>query len=359
MAIGIICEFNPFHEGHKYLIDTVKKYGDKVVCVMSGNTVQRGELSVYEKFDRAETAVRNGADLVIELPCVYSCASSERFAQNGVRLLEACGVIDKLAFGAECDDKNELYSLSREIKAHNAEIGTEMKKGISYPIARKNVIKSDLLDHPNNILALEYLACTSLDFIPVRRIGAGHDSEDIKYSASAIRKSLSCDEICSLKNCEKAVLYKLRTMSEEDFRQIDDVSEGLENRIIDAVKTAKSLDELYELIKTKRYTHSRIRRIILRAYLGITKDYDFDAPYIRVLAFDEKGKKLLAEMRNKASLPIVSRYADISSLDENSKRLFELECKVTDIYNLGYTKILPCSSEQRSKIRYIKESDKE
>ena len=353
MAIGIICEFNPFHKGHKYLIDTVKSDGESIVCVMSGNAVQRGEFAVYDKFTRAKEALKNGADLVIELPCIYSTASAEGFAKNAVALLEATGVVDKLAFGCECDSKEELSALSREIKAHDAEIKLEMKKGLSYPAARKSVIKSDLLDYPNNILALEYLAETKLDFIPVKRIGLGHDSDDEEYSASAIRNRLSDGEICTLKNCERAVLYKLRTMSEEDFRKIEDVSEGLENRIVEAVKDAETLDGLYDSIKTKRYTHSRIRRIILRSYLGITGDYSFAPPYIRVLGFNENGRALLNEMKETANLPVISRYSDALSLGGNAQKLFELECAVTDIYNLGYKKILPCGEEQRSRVIII------
>lgn len=354
MTVGIICEFNPFHKGHKYLIDTVKQNGDKIVCVMSGSVVQRGEPAIENKFDRARTAIENGADLVLELPCIYSSASAEGFAKNAVRILEASKLVDKIAFGCECDDKDVLKSLASEIKVHDAEIREEMKKGISYPVARKNVIKSDLLDTPNNILALEYLAQTTLDFIPVKRIGEGHDTDDELYSASAIRAKIPTQDKCSIKNCERAVLYKLRSMTAEDFKQIEDVSEGLENRICEAVKTAESLEELYDNIKTKRYTHSRIRRIILRSFLDITKDYNFDVPYIRVLAFNESGRQLLSQMQEKAELPIISRYNDISELNENAKKLFELECKVTDICNLGYKKILPCSQEQRSKVIYIK-----
>ncbi len=353
MTIGIICELNPFHAGHKYLFDAVKCDDDSIVCVMSGNTVQRGELAVYDKFARTKTALENGADLVIELPCVYSTSSAEGFAKNAVKLLEATGVVDTLAFGCECDSQDELIALSREIKAHDAEIKLEMKKGLSYPAARKSVIKSDLLDYPNNILALEYLAETKLDFIPVERIGLGHDSEDVNYSSSAIRKELSPNEIFTLKNCERAVLYKLRTMSAEDFLNIEDVNEGLENRIVEAVKGAKTLDELYDSIKTKRYTHSRIRRIILRAYLGITKNYSFEPPYIRVLGFNGRGKELLAKMKESASLPVISRYSDVSALGENAQKLFELECRVTDIYNLAHKEILPCGEEQRSKVIII------
>ncbi|MGN1123094.1 MAG: nucleotidyltransferase family protein, partial [Eubacterium sp.] len=287
MSVGIICEFNPFHKGHRHLIDTVKNdksiADNTVICIMSGNFVQRGELAICDKFTRAKTAIENGADLVIELPCIYSLMSAEGFAKYSVQILESTGVVDMLAFGAECDDISRLKATAAEIESKKEEIIREMKSGVSYPTARKNVISNDILDYPNNILAIEYIKHTSLPCTAVKRIGKGHDTDDNLYSASAIRNQMSLDDICSLKNCEKAVLARLRTMSREDFSKIEDVTEGLENRIYEAVKSSLSLDELYDSIKTKRYTHSRIRRIILKAYLGITEDYIFDAPYIRIL----------------------------------------------------------------------------
>lgn len=353
MNTGIICEFNPFHSGHKYLIDTVKEHSQAVICVMSGNFVQRGEFAVYNKFRRTRTALENGADLVIELPCVYSLMSAEGFAENAVKLLEATNAADEIAFGAECDNIELLKSVADKISLCGNDIKTELKKGISYPAARRNAVGSSILDTPNNILAVEYLRHTNLPCKAIRRIGKGHDSDDEIYSASEIRKNLDSDEICTLKNCEKAVLAKLRTMNRSDFLNIEDVSEGLENRIIQAVKVSANLDELYSNIKTKRYTHSRIRRIILRAYLGITKDYSYNPPYIRVLGFNKKGKELLGEMKKNATLPIISRYADVKNLDEYGRKLFELECRCTDLYNLGFLKPMPCGTEKTSQIIVI------
>ncbi|MCH5321751.1 MAG: nucleotidyltransferase family protein, partial [Eubacterium sp.] len=336
MITGIICEFNPFHSGHKYLIDTVRKASDGVVCVMSGNLVQRGEFAVYDKFERAKHALENGADLIIELPCAYSVMSANGFAKYAVQILEKTGIVDEIAFGAECDDITELKRIAEKIKLCDSEIKEKMKEGLSYPSARKEVIGSDILDTPNNILALEYISETSLPCRAVKRIGKGHDTDDKEYSASAIRESLSLDEICSMKNCEVAILSKLRTMSKDDFLKIDDVSEGLENRIVEAVRTSSSLEEIYDKIKTKRYTHSRIRRIILRAYMGITKEYTKNAPYIRILGFNKKGCEHLGQMKKTAKLPVINRYSDTTKLTDDGKKLFELECRCTDLYNLGY-----------------------
>lgn len=350
MTAGIICEFNPFHKGHKYLIDTVKKECENVVCVMSGNVVQRGEFAIYDKFTRARTALENGADIVIDLPCAYSLMSAEGFAKYAVQILEACGIVDKIAFGVECEDRALLKKTADRIDESRQEIIEEMKKGVSYPVARKNIIKSDILDYPNNILAVEYIRHTRLPFIAVKRIGKGHDTDDEIYSASAIRSTLDTSEICTLKNCERAVLARLRSMTAEDFLQIDDVTEGLENRIAQAVKKAENLEDLYGSIKTKRYTHSRIRRIILKSYLSITKEYSCDVPYIRIIGFNEKGRVLLSQMKEKASLPIISKYSDIKDLDEKGQGLFELECHCTDLYNLGFSVPKPCGLEQKSRI---------
>lgn len=350
MITGIICEFNPFHAGHKYLIDSVKNENDGIVCVMSGNFVQRGEFAVYDKFIRTRTALENGADLVIELPCAYSLRSAEGFATAGVELLEATNAVDRIAFGAECDDIDKLKKTAYEIIEKEQDIKAEMKKGSSYPAARNAVIGSEILETPNNILAVEYIKSANLPCTAVKRIGKGHDSDDEKYSASEIRKNLKNDNICSLKNCERAVLAKLRCMTADDFLQLEDVTEGLENRIAEMVKISTSLEELYDNIKTKRYTHSRIRRIILKAYLGISKDFTKNVPYIRILGFNSKGQEILAKMKKRAVLPVISRYSDINTLDEYGKALFELECRCTDLYNLGYKNPLPCATEQRSKV---------
>lgn len=348
MNIGIICEFNPFHKGHGHLINSVKGENDNVICCMSGNFVQRGEFAVYDKFTRAKTALQNGADLVIELPTVFSTLSAEGFCSAGVQLLEATGIVDKIAFGAENDNIDELKEIADKLNNEDVQnqIKQEMKKGISYPNARKNVLGSDLLDSPNNILAIEYLKATKLPCVAVKRIGKGHDSDDEEYSASEIRKNLDINEISSMKNCESAILARLRRMTAEDFAKIEDVNEGLENRIAYAVRSATTLNEVYDLIKSKRYTHSRIRRIILRAYLDIENTPD-KPQYIRILGFNEKGRELLGNLKKNATLPIITKISDCG---ESTLPYFEQECAFTDLYNLGYKKPLPCGTEQRSQI---------
>ena len=352
MVTGIVCELNPLHKGHKYLFETVKSgENDSVVCCMSGNFVQRGEFAVLDKFTRAKSALQNGADLVIELPAAYSTLSAEGFCRAGVDILESTGVVNRIAFGAECDDIAALKEISEKLKDKSLqkEIALKMKEGISYAAARCGVLKTDILKYPNNILATEYLKFASLPCLAVKRIGCGHNGDDSEYSSSALRERMNEDKISSLKNCEKAVLAKLRTMKAEDFLKIDGVSEGLENRIAAAVEEACSVEELYSLIKTKRYAHSRIRRIILRAYLGI---YGFpeNPPYLRILGFNEKGRKLLSQMKKSASKPIITKLSDCSA---DVLPYFKRECLFTDLYNLGYKKPLPCATEQRSRVIII------
>jgi len=353
MATGIICEFNPFHMGHKYLINKIKSEGKAVICCMSGNFVQRGEFAVYDKFTRAKAALNGGADIVIELPAHCSTLSAEGFAKSAVALLEATGIVDEINFGAEEEDILKLKKTADLLNDSKikAEITENMKKGIPYHTARKNILKTDLLNYPNNILACEYLRFASVPCKAVKRIGKGHDTDDMLYSSSAIRKTLDLKEISSMKNCEIAILAKLRQLSKKDFIKIADVSEGLESRIYNAVRKAGSLDELYSLIKTKRYTMARIKRIILRAYLGIYENTP-NAPYIRILGFNEAGRNLLSQMKKKADLPIITKYSDCSGEIE-IKNFFETECSYTDLYNLGYKKPLPCGTEQRSKIVII------
>lgn len=348
MVTGVICEFNPFHNGHKYLIDKIKENGNFVICCMSGNFVQRGEFAVFDKFTRAETALKGGADLVIELPSACATLSAEGFAKSAVKLLETTGIVDEIAFGAENDKISELKKFSEMLNDESIKfkITNEMKKGIPYHTARKNILKTDLLDSPNNILACEYLRFASVPCRAIKRIGKGHDTDDLLYSASAIRKTLDKNKTSSIENCEIALLAKLRQMSKDEFKKIADVNEGLENRIFDAVKTAGSLTELYDLIKTKRYTMSRIKRIVLRAYLGIEDD-SAQAPYIRILGFNDTGRNLLSEMKKTADLPIITKYSQCS---DDIKEYFEKECLYTDLYNLGYKKPLPCGTEQRARI---------
>ncbi len=392
MNYGVVAEFNPFHNGHKYLVDSLKKNdGDTVTAVMSESFVQRGECACLSPYERTKTALLNGVDLVLSLPVQYATASAEIFGNAGVSVLASTGVINSLGFGAETDNKECIYKcgqilLENDLKPH---LDKYLAEGNSFPKARQLAFYdmgekelSSLLETPNNILAVEYVKSIikngyGLDFIPVKRVGANHDSKEISgdfSSASAIRallrsgeeyENLLPPETCKVlaenvasgkapadfKKLENTVIYKLRTMSLEEIEQLPDVSEGLQYRIADAVKTSVTLDEILEKIKTKRYTHSRLRRIILCAFLGISKnDVNIPVPYIRVLGFNEKGAKLLKDMKEKATLPVITKYSDISSLNDNAKRTFSLECTARDIFSLCLPSPDECGKVMTDKI---------
>ena len=374
-VFAVICEYNPFHNGHKYLIEQVKKDGDTVIAVMSGSFTQRGDVAVSDKFSRAEAAVKNGADIVIELPSVFSCANAETFAKGSVEIISELGVVDKICFGAENADVNLLRMAGEafEDKEFKTELKRLMDSGEYYPRAVEKALETiyspalaDVAQKPNNTLAVEYLKAlksTAIEPVAIKRIGAAHDSTDIAdniTSASNIRKMIRTgsdysafvpdyrvDNPADIKRLERIILHKLRTMSKEEIKKLPDVSEGLENRIYDAARSSKSLDELFEAIKTKRYTMARIRRIAVSALLNIkSEDSKTSAKYIRVLAFNEKGAHLLSQIKEKGSLPLITNVADgYDKLDENAKKFFDIDILATDTYNMALSEIKACGED--------------
>ena len=383
MNYGIIAEFNPFHNGHRYIVNALKSSADDTVtAVMSGSFVQRGECACVSVSDRVKMALSNGVDLVLSLPVPYSTASAELFAKGGVDVLFSTGVIDALGFGGECDSADALVECVEVMNTPDFQIALKnrLDEGNSFPKARQMAFVdcdksacADAIATPNNILGVEYIKAilnggyAYYDGITerlkvIKRQGVAHDSShragDI-CSASALREmlkggeaykdflpsasySLLADAVASgkapadYKRLETAILYKLRTMSVEEIALLPDVTEGLEHRIAAAVKSSVSLDEILEKIKTKRYTHSRLRRIILCALLGITKaDAALSVPYVRVLGFNSNGARLLKEMKGRSTLPIVTKKADLSALGAAAQRVFELECCARDIFSLA------------------------
>ena len=391
MNYGIVAEFNPFHNGHKYLVDSLKqKENDTVTAVMSGNFVQRGEPAVLDVNLRTKIALASGVDLVLSLPFPYCSATAEKFALSGVTVLDSLNCLDSLGFGSESNDKKTLLECAKNLRTldFNLLVSKLVESGVSFPTAREQAVKelfgekeAELLQKSNDILGVEYSKAllelnSSLDITTVKRTGASHDSkegtENIR-SASLIRTFI--DDLDEVKNFvpvesfevlkeatenkkiidyskyELSLLFKLRTMSVEDLSKLPDVNEGLEYRIFEAVRNSTSYSELLEKIKTKRYTLSRIRRILLFAYLGVTKELlETPVPYIRVLGFNEKGAKLLKECKEKTKLPIVTRPKDLKNLDENGKKIFNLECKARDLYSLCLQSPDICGKEMTEKI---------
>ncbi len=377
MNYGIVAEFNPFHNGHKYLIDTIKNNGENTVTVvMSESFVQRGECACVSPSARTKMALSCGADLVLSLPVPYATASAERFAFGGLSVLGGLGCVDALAFGSECDNADLLKKCAGLLVSSEFSEAIEkyLSQGLSFPVARQNAVEeiwgkelAEILSSPNNILGVEYIKAINklglnMDVIPVLRKGVEHDSKQENgdfCSASKIRETLINGKFsenflpepardilgkeiekykapASILALEAAIICKLRSMSVEDFKKIPDVSEGLEYRLFDVVKTSSYLDEILEKVKTKRYTHSRIRRIIICAFLGIKKeDVLAPVPFVRVLGFNENGAKLLKKAKETATLPIVTKSSEINTLGEGAKRVFQLECFARDMLSLA------------------------
>ena len=361
-AFGVIAEYNPFHRG--------------VVAVMSGNWVQRGSAALAEKHARAEMALSGGADLVLELPVSWAAASAERFARGGVGLLKASGVVQALAFGSETGDLAPLRRAAEGLDspAFSGALKAALASGAPFAAARQRALAdilggdSAVLARPNDLLAVEYLRAdrhlnAGLAPLAVRRVGPDHDGGEEQEgcaSASAIRRAVLGGETedaarwmtpgswavlaqemksgrapADLARAERAVLAQLRRWGPADFAALPDCGEGLENRLYAAARQGTSLEEVYALAKTKRYAHARIRRLVLWAWLGMSRaDFPAELPYLRVLGLNRRGRQLLREMKEKAALPIVVKPAAVKDLGPAARRAFELEARATDLWQL-------------------------
>lgn len=391
---GIVAEYNPFHNGHKYQLQKSVESGEltHTVAVMSSNYVQRGEAAIISKWARAEMAVKNGIDLVIELPTLWSTSYAQRFAEGAVSLLDALGCVDVISFGSESGNIDELIACQKAINSD--EVSERLKEnldlGLGFATARAEALRSvcgnkffDILDGANNTLGVEYLNAlerleSNITPMTIKRKGAAHDSimrNDNFASASEIRRMIRSDNKdweayvpqsvadiynreaseqkapCLNEKLEFSILCCMRQLSAEDIGLSPDVSEGIEYRIHDAALKARNLDELYSLAKTKRYSHARIRRIVLHAFMGfVADDYKGNPPYIHVLAMNDKGKEILKEAKEKAKLPIVTKASDFDSLDEYGRHVFSLEDMCTDVFSLSSPAILPCGREKTNGI---------
>lgn len=380
-VIGIVCEFNPFHNGHKHLINSVKVDGDIVVCVMSGNFVQRGEPAIFPKEYKVKAALACGADIVLELPFVYATASAEIFASNAVKILNAFGC-DKIAFGTENTTLSQLENAVEILLSDDFDqkIKSHLKGGISYPRARQIAYEEYNIDcdisSSNNILAIEYISAikkNNLNITPiiVNRKGADYNDNfavDEFASATHIRNLIkekkdfqkyvpdNAYEIYknALEKGEYLNADKFNISALSIMRQIDvinpetaNMAEGLENRIVSAIKTSCNINEIYDKVKTKRFTHSRIRRAVLSTIMNVTNDdLRISVPYCRLLGFNMNIANNLGNLAKKCSLPFVVNYSDLVNLDPvNALRVFELENKSSNLYNLALQKTGNCSTE--------------
>lgn len=390
-VLGIIAEYNPFHNGHLYHLQESKKKtkADYTIAVISGNFTQRGDTSIINKWAKTEMAILNGIDLVIELPVIYSTSSAENFAQGAIKILDSLKIVNTISFGSETCDMEVLNQfadiLYKEPKKYVNILNHELKKGISFPKARENALLmylndvrkyANILSNPNNILGIEYLKAmkkykSNMTPICIKREKVKYHEEEIKdnfASGTAIRKMIVEKKYHSLKDVmpeysynilnhnirigqyvpslskyEKEIIYNLRKMSIEEISKLADVTEGLVHAIKNAANSCNTLNEFINIVKSKRYTETRIRRILLYSLLGITK-YDMltsqkTSPYIRVLGFNEKGKELLSIISyNNPKLHIITSVKRFiyNNKSKSLQSILDKDIFATNVYTLGY-----------------------
>ena len=355
-TVGIICEYNPFHLGHKKQFDIIRRHfgsDTRIVCLMSGNFVQRGAPAIFDKALRAKAALLSGADLVLELPVTYALSSAEGFAAGGVKFLS--GFCDMLCFGTESGSKDSLLSTAASLLSpdFSEKLRAELDKGLSFPAARAAALGDDsLLRNPNDILGVEYckaiLAQNSpMDIFPIRREGNYHDdtpdpenpsatslrnriidnADWLSYIPAESQAALEDAPIHTLAAGQRAILARLRTMTDADFEALPYGSEGLWRKLMHACRDSATPEEIIAKTKSKRYTRTRIDRMILCAFLGITAD-DMASPasYTRVLGFTDAGRTLLKKAREAGLFPHTGE-----SVDDSYQ---QLEQRCDDLYGL-------------------------
>ena len=388
-AVGIVAEYNPFHNGHRFMIEQVRQLGaTHVVAAMSGSFVQRGEAAFADKFLRAEAAVRSGADLVLDLPVPWSLGGAATFARGGVSILLNIGC-DALAFGCESDDVALLREAARLLMDPSVldETACKMKQGMTYPSALNQVLietgnssSALLLQKPNNTLAVEYMKAmyhkgADLPLVPVLRSGCAHDAPGKKgriASAAALREMRDFaaaaaympqeafrvyadnpGRILDRNHYETAVLTALRLLPDTAFALFVDDSSGLKDRLLRAVKTASGLEELFQTAKTKNVTLAKVRREVMHLFLQIPPDFAKAEPlFVRVLAANERGLEVLSKANSQISL--LTKHAEASALSPAAKELYELQCRASDLYALCCKTKRACCTEQTSSIQIIR-----
>ncbi|MGL4797290.1 MAG: nucleotidyltransferase [Paraclostridium sp.] len=397
--VGLIVEYNPFHNGHLYHLKESKKITGAThsIAVMSGNFLQRGEPALFDKHTRAKMAVSNGVDLVIELPTLFACQSAEIFAHGATTLLNSINCVDSISFGSEEGDVEILYQIAKVLACEPIDFRNSLKyylnEGILFAVARSKALydyisKNNLLDidearlkiilnSSNNILGIEYIKSllnlnSKIQPYTISRIKSEYNSEVIDSdicSATAIRKSLKCE--LNLNSISKVVPFNTLSIIDQsinsnfkpvfdeyyldNIKQIIlrdihllenyfDINEGIENKIYKSVFTSESLDELQQSIKSKRYTLTRIKRMLNNILLGITKE-DMSKvksinyiPYVRVLAFNDKGREIIKKIKLSSDITIINKFANtsIDIGDDIFKTLIDYDIKSSNIFNLVY-----------------------
>lgn len=373
----ITAEYNPFHKGHRWQLEQVRAAGaSHVAVVMSPDFTQRGTPAIFPKRLRAQAALQNGADLVLELPVCYALAGAQRFAFGAVQLAAAMGCVDLLAFGAEDADLVQLRQACTALQQEevNQTIRQLLPSGITFAKARERAVAAVygeetalLLQKPNNILAIEYLC--QLEKLPdahiqplaLGRIGNTHDGEPVGEFASAsflrglmlegrweqaqqylpqnvwqlYRQAQQDGQFTDLQLGERAVLSALRRMEQKEMAQLADLSEGLENRLYRASREACSLEQLYAAVKSKRYPLARVRRLVMNAFLQLPAQMQtMPPPYLRVLGMNERGKQILSAMKKTASLPVSTSLMKLARSTQAARQWAQVEAAACDQYSI-------------------------
>lgn len=383
-TVGIVAEYNPFHNGHKYHIEETRRITrcDDIIVALSGNFVQRGEPAIIDKWARTRCALLNGVSIVIELPVLFSTAGAQYFAHSAVKLLNDTGIVDFLSFGSEMGSLSQLKKTAKILATESCQLSTEIKnnleKGLTYAVARQNALEEitekshSFISSSNNILAIEYLKAlyninSNITPVTVKRIGEGYNSANTSApypSASALRKAVASGNLEILKSAmpknvqemftytvqngsspiylndfSAQLNYCLRSKTPQELSKILDINEGLENRILKSLATCYNIDEILTFIKTKRYSHTTLQRGLLHILLSVEtetiKEYQQNgySPYVRVLGFRKDRQHLLRSLIENATIPVITNVKkDENNLDENGKFLFNLEKKATDLY---------------------------
>lgn len=380
-VLGIIAEYNPMHTGHIYHISKAKEITgcDTVIAIMSGSFTQQGNIAIINKFERAKQAIQNGVDLVIEIPSAFASSDAGNFAYKSVSILNDLNV-DAICFGAETDNIERLKLISETLiykdKEIWNEIKNELKKGISFAKARNNSLNKflneddiNIILSPNNILALEYLKTLKVlnsNIIPfaIHRESNfnSHILENCYTSSTSIRKAL--ENKCNLNDIQKYIpenvskylknnkiifnndffeilKYKIISMNENDLKEINGVSEGIENKLKKEICNSYSYDEFLFKIKSKRYELSKIKRILVNILLNISKD-DFkllkenNSNYAHILAFNHDKKDLLSHISNTSNIPVISSLNNktLSYLNKYQKLSLDIDIYASNIYSM-------------------------
>ena len=392
-SVGIIAEYNPFHNGHKYHLEQAltESGADVCVSVISGNFTQRGEIALLDKWTRAEMAVKNGVNLVVEMPTVFACSNAGYFAEAGVEILEALGT-DFICFGSESGNTEELSRIAREIESVGPKLEKEIKDtvkgGLAYPRARSQAVSKLLgekaasaIESPNNILAVEYIRrMKNARPLAVKRLGAGYhdtDSTEGMASATAVRKLLkeggdisrivpeisreiiekNTEHMAESEMLTSLIIRKVLQSSAGELNGIFGAEEGLGNIMKARVRYWKTYEDIVDDLKSKRYTRTRIERVLVHTLLGIKReDLLCASKYIRVLAFDEKGSKYLkqAKKSGECKLPIITNINRDKDAFPEIQATLEKDILAADIYNLACGRDLYAHSEYVKKPVAIK-----